>query len=251
MDSNGGQTDQLVRCPRDGVDTRLRCSECQSPICPTCLVRTAVGLRCPSCGAASGPRRSGGMGSRRRPALAAVAVATCVAVVGGAWMTTRDDGGAVEEAEEDASGERIVVPLMTLASGELPGGATWTLEARRDGGVCTTLKISVGRPPPERCLRSRSYRPVGNLLTVPVSGPAGPIYLTLGQVSDRTERVRIAPDGVPPWEIATVGADTGLEVRFFVMHMEVRAHTAITALASDGTTLGRVERPKPPAPRAG
>jgi hypothetical protein len=47
------------------------------------------------------------------------------------------------------------------------------------------------------------------------------------------------------------GADTGLEVRFFVTHTTVRAHTSFTAMAADGTTLGRVERPKPPAPRAG
>src|SRR5688572_15291781 len=129
MDSNGGSTDQLVRCPRDGVDTRLRCSECQSPICTSCLVRTAAGLRCPSRGAASGLPRSGGVGSRRRPAVVALAVLLLVAVAGGAWITTRDDGGAVEEAEEEGGGERIVVPLMTLGSGELPGGATWTLQA--------------------------------------------------------------------------------------------------------------------------
>lgn len=247
MDSNGGQTDQLVRCPRDAVDTRLRCSECQSPICPTCLVRTAVGLRCPSCGGASGPRRSAAAGGRRRPGRVALAVVLLVAVAGGAWITTRDDGGAVEEAEEESSGERIVVPLMTLGSGELPGGATWTLQARRDGGVCTTLKISDGSPSPERCLRSRSYRPVGNMSIRRVPGSAGTTYLTLGQVSDRAERVRIAPDGVPPWEVPVLGAGSGLDVRFFVAPISVNAHTSFTALAGDGTTLGRSERPKLPS----
>ena len=247
MDSNGGQTEQLVRCPRDGVDTRLRCSECQSPICPTCLVRTAVGLRCPSCGAESGLRRSGVAGSRRRPALVALAVLLGVAVAAGAWMSTRDDGVAVEEAEEESSGERIVVPLMTLGTGELPGGATWTLQARRDGGVCTTLKVSSSSTSPERCLRSRSYRPVGNMSTRRVTGPAGTTYLTLGQVSDRTERVRIAPDGVPPWEVPVLGAGSGLDVRFFVAPISVNAHTSFTALAADGTTLGRTERPKLPS----
>ena len=247
MDSNGGQTDQLVRCPRDGVDTRLRCSECQSPICPTCLVRTAVGLRCPSCGAAAGPGRSGRAGNRRRPVLAALAVLLAVAVAGGAWMTIRNDGGAVEEAEEETGGERIAIPLMTLGSGELAGGATWTLQARRDGGVCTTLKVSVGPPSPERCLRSRSYRAVGNMTIKRVPGPTGTTYLTLGQVSDRTERVRIAPDGVPPFEVASLGAGTGLEVRFFVAPISVNAHTSFTALAGDGTVLGRVERPKLPS----
>ncbi|MBM2810620.1 MAG: putative rane protein [Chloroflexi bacterium] len=32
------------------VQTYLRCSRCGTPICPRCLVHTAVGARCPSCG---------------------------------------------------------------------------------------------------------------------------------------------------------------------------------------------------------
>ena len=249
MNSNGGQTDQLVRCPRDGVDTRLRCSECQSPICPNCLVRTAVGLRCPNCGVASGPARAGQRRSRRRLVVTALAIALCVAVAGGAWMTTRDDGGGTSEeaGEEETGGERIAVPLMTLGSGDMPGGMTWTLQARRDGEVCTTLKVSVGPPSRERCLRSRSYRPVGNMTTRVVRGPTDTTYLALGQVSDRTERVRIAPDGIPQWEVPTLGADTGLDVRFFVAPISVNAHTSFTALAGDGTILGRMERPKLPS----
>lgn len=246
MDSNGEPT-ELVTCPRDGVDTRLRCSECQSPICPKCLVRTAVGLRCPNCGVASGRRRSGQEGGRRRQVLTALAIALCVALAGGAWMATRDGGRAVDEAEEDGGGERIVVPLVVLGSGELPGGATWTLQARRDGGVCTTFEVSSDSRSPERCLRSRSYRAIGNMTIKRVEGRTGTTYLTLGQVSDRTERVRIAPDGVPPVEVATLGAGAGLEVRFFVAPISVNAHTSFTALAADGTTLGRVERPKMPS----
>ena len=246
MDSNGGQT-ELVKCPCDGVDTRLRCSECQTPICPKCLVRTAVGLRCPNCGVASGPRRSGRDGGRRRLALTALAIALCVAVAGGAWMMTRDGGGVVDEAEEEGGGERIIVPLVALGSGELPGGVTWTLQARRDGGVCTTFKVSSDSRSAERCLRSRSYRPIGNMTIKRVDGPTGTTYLTLGQVSDRTERVRIAPDGVPPLEVPTLGAGTGLEVRFFVAPISVNSHTSFTALAADGSILGRAERPKLPS----
>lgn len=32
------------------VETNLRCSKCGTPICPKCLVQTAVGARCPDCG---------------------------------------------------------------------------------------------------------------------------------------------------------------------------------------------------------
>lgn len=38
-------------CPRDGVDTALTCTNCGTPVCPRCLVRTSVGFRCQSCAA--------------------------------------------------------------------------------------------------------------------------------------------------------------------------------------------------------
>lgn len=40
----------VVACPRDpGVETALRCSRCDTPICPRCLVQTPVGARCRDC----------------------------------------------------------------------------------------------------------------------------------------------------------------------------------------------------------
>lgn len=39
------------RCARHpNVETVLRCSRCETPICPSCLVYTPVGARCPDCG---------------------------------------------------------------------------------------------------------------------------------------------------------------------------------------------------------
>jgi hypothetical protein len=41
---------QVVECPRDpGVETALRCSRCETPICPRCLVQSPVGARCKDC----------------------------------------------------------------------------------------------------------------------------------------------------------------------------------------------------------
>ncbi|MGH9284641.1 MAG: kelch repeat-containing protein, partial [Acidimicrobiales bacterium] len=40
---------QTLRCERHGESTRLTCVECNQPICPKCLVRTEVGLKCESC----------------------------------------------------------------------------------------------------------------------------------------------------------------------------------------------------------
>lgn len=40
----------IVACPRDpDVQTALRCSRCETPICPKCLVQTPVGARCRDC----------------------------------------------------------------------------------------------------------------------------------------------------------------------------------------------------------
>jgi len=41
---------QVVQCARDPeVETALRCSRCETPICPKCLVQTPVGARCRDC----------------------------------------------------------------------------------------------------------------------------------------------------------------------------------------------------------
>jgi hypothetical protein len=40
----------VVYCPRDpGIETALRCSRCETPICPKCLIQTPVGARCRDC----------------------------------------------------------------------------------------------------------------------------------------------------------------------------------------------------------
>ena len=39
-----------MRCAtHPGVETALKCSKCGRPICPKCMVETAVGARCPEC----------------------------------------------------------------------------------------------------------------------------------------------------------------------------------------------------------
>lgn len=38
-------------CERDGASTQLTCVDCERPICPSCLIRTEVGLKCATCGA--------------------------------------------------------------------------------------------------------------------------------------------------------------------------------------------------------
>lgn len=70
-----------LTCERDKAATRLTCVQCAVPICPQCLVRTPVGLKCPRCGA---QRSKSGAGLQRRPmwAVPVVIVAVLLAVLG-------------------------------------------------------------------------------------------------------------------------------------------------------------------------
>src|SRR6266498_2155031 len=66
-----------------GVETRLTCSSCGNPICPRCMVTTAVGQKCGDC--ARQPRSAKGAPP---PALVARAFGAgfVVAAVGGAVL---------------------------------------------------------------------------------------------------------------------------------------------------------------------
>lgn len=68
-------------CVEHRAGTRLSCVQCRAPICPKCLVRTPVGLKCISCGGPVPPAGDPPAPRRRNRALAAAAaVATLVAL---------------------------------------------------------------------------------------------------------------------------------------------------------------------------
>jgi hypothetical protein len=70
-----------LTCERDRAVTRLTCVQCAAPICPQCLVRTPVGLKCPVCGA---QRQRAGRGAPREAtwAVPLVVAAVLLAVFG-------------------------------------------------------------------------------------------------------------------------------------------------------------------------
>lgn len=78
MDVQAGTTLRCARHPQ--VETSLRCSRCDKPICPRCMVMTPVGARCPDC-ARSRPHPLFDVG----PVLyaRAIAAALVIAIVGG------------------------------------------------------------------------------------------------------------------------------------------------------------------------
>ena len=59
----------VTQCARHGTETRLRCSQCGTPICPECSIATPVGQKCPDC--AKQPRSARAIGKPRQYAKAA------------------------------------------------------------------------------------------------------------------------------------------------------------------------------------
>ncbi|MGH9226271.1 MAG: DUF4352 domain-containing protein [Acidimicrobiales bacterium] len=78
------------------MPTKLTCVHCRTPICPSCFVRTPVGLQCQMCSPDVATRRRPGRGLRAAAAVAAVAA------VGLAVVAPRLIGGSDEPEASDA-----------------------------------------------------------------------------------------------------------------------------------------------------
>ena len=97
------ETTQLV-CPRHKVETPLTCVTCETPICPKCYVRTAVGLRCPVCAQGITVK----LGGRRRWPFVAAAAVVVIALVGVLVASGSDSGdgdAAPDVVDSQATGE--------------------------------------------------------------------------------------------------------------------------------------------------
>lgn len=112
-----------LTCPRHKVSTPLSCSQCGTPICPQCYVRTAVGLRCPTCAKGIDVR----IGGRRKwPFI--VPLVLLVAVLGVVLLRSggSDDGGAAPDADVEqradgaAKGYKLVAKPQLGYSIEVP-----------------------------------------------------------------------------------------------------------------------------------
>lgn len=72
------------RCETHGEATRLSCVDCDRPLCPKCMTRTEVGLKCATCAAPAASQPSTTPMRSRRPLLlmgAALAVGALVVVL--------------------------------------------------------------------------------------------------------------------------------------------------------------------------
>jgi hypothetical protein len=108
---------EMLTCSQDGEATRLTCAGCGDGICPRCMVRTPVGLKCQACtGVATGT------GGRRLPTVAVVLLVAAASMLGvlAAGLVRRGDGAKPAAA-----------PSSTVDSGTQPGMG----EEAHEGGL--------------------------------------------------------------------------------------------------------------------
>lgn len=145
-------TEGLV-CERDGVPTQLRCAQCAAGICPTCMVRTPVGFKCPAC---AGEAR---VARRRSPLLlAAVGAAAVVALALGASMLGSSGGGASDPVGQSPAPEGPARAQASIGEEVRDGQLAFVVEdfacrarspetaaPQAPGKVCT-LKVRIRNP---------------------------------------------------------------------------------------------------------
>ena len=132
-------------CSQHGVATQLACARCDTPICPRCLVRTAVGFKCSTCVARSAgrsPRRGG------RLAVKVVVMALVVAIPVGVR-------NLVEQESSRPPPEALAVgPAAGLGEEVRDGDLTFVAESFSCGDE--PERAAVDAPPTKGCLLSLS-----------------------------------------------------------------------------------------------
>lgn len=125
-------TEPPLRCHAHGTETRLTCARCEAPICPRCLKRTAVGLRCRDCAAST---HSPQARSRRRPlwpaGLGLVLLGVLVAVLA---IDPFDDGQRPPSQHPEVSLDGETASELQGALAELVDGAAGGTVAWVDTG---------------------------------------------------------------------------------------------------------------------
>ncbi|MBW3577862.1 MAG: hypothetical protein KY462_09015 [Actinobacteria bacterium] len=109
--------DQVLECERHGARTKLTCAECDAPICPRCMVRTDVGLRCEACATPSVASQA--PTSRRRLLLAIGAAVLGLGILTGALILGGILPGSPAETEPAAApvGDWSKLPALTAVRG--------------------------------------------------------------------------------------------------------------------------------------
>lgn len=126
---------ELLECEAHGTPTRLRCAEagCDKPICPQCLVKTSVGLKCQEHAQAIAPKFDRRAQRSVIGAVALVAVAVVILSVAVFNQSTKPapapDNTPAPAASGEANGPGRIVPASVYVV-NVDGSGSRTLTNR-------------------------------------------------------------------------------------------------------------------------
>lgn len=129
-----------LRCDAHRVQTRLTCARCGVPICPQCLVRTDVGLRCDDCGGQGRAPTSVRHRRRRAGWLAAAAILGLGAIVALLLLDGPDREVGPELVVDDERVAAVQAALDELAEG-IVGGTVAVVDTPEE-----RLTLAAGHP---------------------------------------------------------------------------------------------------------
>lgn len=152
-----------LTCEKDKAPTRLTCSQCASPICPQCFVRTPVGLKCSTCG--EGGTREAAL-PRSRPWLVPVILGVVLLAVLGLPRLFSDDSTTPDEVEAPPVGGASPTPEAPARVGmigeeTLDGSAAFVVTDFSCGPTEVGSSDSLRRAQGRYCLLSVTVRNVG------------------------------------------------------------------------------------------
>jgi hypothetical protein len=177
------------------------------------------------------------------------AVVACLAVAGGiAFVLARPRPSPPDGGDVTGPSTTIASGGVVVATGSLPDGGTWAIQARRNdqGDLCMAFR----RPsdadfPRDHCDAARGHAAFWTLSRGP-EGPGAP-WLLWGAVTDNVATVRVTPSDGPSGEVATVGGvGAALGVRFYVWPVSREATIRLAALDGAGKQLQAVTVPPVP-----
>lgn len=233
-----------LTCERDGVATQLTCVGCGEPICPGCMVRTPIGLKCAACTGVVG--RSGFGRSARRVApvvlLAVVALPLLVWLALGAGGSGSRSDDAATVAARDLDMVNNAAPSR-IGEDVRSGPFTFTVTSVECAGR------EVGTPPETRVAQGRFcllYMTVRNTSDRPEVYP-GPAQI-VADTSARRYHPGVMETGPPPpalvlpsgvKEITTVRLNPATEVQgVLIFDMPVDAKPAVFEFHPGPRTAG-------------
>ena len=137
---------EALRCERHGEPTRLTCVQCEKPICPKCLVRTEVGLKCEDCAQPVAAPAPGALRRSRAPLVLVAAGLAVLAVLAAVLVLRPSDSGTTARPAGPPVGRWLESPDLasirgTASAVSLPDGRVLVTGGIAEAGLLASTEV--------------------------------------------------------------------------------------------------------------